>query len=82
MNDDTIELKTSVGKKVAYIIIALMISLIAGNIVFIPFVIIVSTHYISNLPNLIGGVIFIVGISLDIVVIVICFKKVCRFFIK
>ncbi len=63
------------AKKIALILFSLVLSIIAGNIVFLPFVIIVTA---MHFPNIINGVIAFVGVGLYILIIVVCFKKAYR----
>jgi len=82
MDDDTIELKPSLGKKLAYILFSGTLSIIAGNIVLVPFVFIGTTQRFFHLSDMVAGLIVFIGISLDLFVVVICFKKFYRYFIK
>jgi len=82
MNDQAIELKLSFGKKLACIISSLMLSLIAGNIVLVPFVLIGSFQNIFHLSKIVAGLIVFIGISLDIFIIIVSYKKMYRYFTK
>ncbi len=73
------EVTQSFARKLAHIIFSLMVSLIAGNIILIPFVILAGTGYVSNLPDIAEGIIYLSGALLSISFTIMCFRRLYRY---
>ena len=56
-----------------------VIASIAAQMIMAVFVVILYAPYLSNLPNFVSAVIFLVGIIIAIYVCILCFKKVFRY---
>ena len=58
---------------------SVVIALIAAQMIMAVFVVILYAPYLSNLPNLVSAVIFLIGIIIAIYISILCFKKVFRY---
>jgi len=85
MQDKSMQLEPSGrAKKLAYIVASVMISLIVGNLVVVPFMvsILFTDRLFHQIPDMVAKLLMFMGLMLYIFAVVICFKKLYRYFIK